>query len=102
METNGGTLPSCWLCIIVLRCVTQMNGFELSPACSDRCQFLGHYSEICDSERSGNDPKASCRGTSFGLCHNQNSAVLVLTFPLFQCVTLGRSFNVFGAQFTHL
>lgn len=48
METNGGTLPSCWLCIIVLRCVTQMNGSELSPACSDGCQFLGHCSEICD------------------------------------------------------
>lgn len=48
METNGGTLPSCWLCIIVLRCVTQMNGSELSAACSDGCQFLGHCSEICD------------------------------------------------------
>lgn len=49
-ETNGGTLPSCWLCFVVLRCVTWLNDFELSPACSDGCRFLEHYSEICDSE----------------------------------------------------
>lgn len=71
METDGGTLPSHWLCFIVLRCVTQMNGFELSPTCSDGCQFLGHYSEICDPEQCCNDSKASCLGTSAGLCESQ-------------------------------
>lgn len=46
LETNGRTPSSHWLCFIILRYVTQMNGFELFPTCSDGCQFLGRISEV--------------------------------------------------------
>lgn len=51
---------------------------------------------------SGNVLKASCCGMSFGLCESpQELSNSGSDFTTNQCVTLGRSFNVFAPQFTH-